>query len=133
MLKTKNLVIGFLLAVLAMVVVPVNMLPHAYADMSFDTGKDIFQSTWKVNYPNDLSIQWYAAITDDDFLGMGSYTIDETALPSPSQYRITIHLNNEPNVYYWVRIYEGIHGYSMKIEKADKGWHHVLDGWRSIK
>jgi hypothetical protein len=133
MVKTKNLVIGLLLAVMAMVVVPNSMLPRAYADMSFDTGKAIFKSTWRVNYPNDPSTQWYATITDDDFLGMGSYTIDETALPSRFQYRITVHLDNEPNVYYWVRINEGIHGYGMEVTKADKSWNHVLDGWRSIK
>jgi len=132
-MKTKKIVIDFLLAVLAMIVVPGNMLSHAYADMSFDNGPSVFKSTWRVNYPNDPSTEWYATITDGDFLGMGSYTIDETALPSRFQYRVTLHLDSDPNVYYWVKINEGIHGYGMEVTKADKSWHHVLDGWRSIK
>lgn len=132
MMKVKSFVIGLLLAVMSMVLAPINMLSQAHAEMSFDRGKSILQSTWTVNYPNDPSTQWYAAITDDDFLGMGSYTIDETALPTPSQYRVTLHLDSEPNVYYWVRINEGIHGYGMKVTKADNSWHHVLEGWRAI-
>ena len=132
MVKVKIFVVGVLLAVMSMVLAPINMLPQALAEMTFDKGKSIFQSTWTVNYPNDSSTQWYASITNDDFLGMGSYTIDETALPTPSQYRVTLHLNSEPNVYYWVRIKEGIHGYGMEVTKADSSWHHVLDGWRAI-
>ncbi len=132
MMKVKSFVIGLLLAVMSMVVVPINMIPQAYADMSFDNGPSVLKSTWRVNYPNDPSAQWYATITDDDFLGMGNYTIDETALPGRFQYRVTLHLDSDTNVYYWVRINEGIHGYGMEITKADKSWHHVLDGWRAI-
>lgn len=109
-----------------------NMNMQACFAMSFEGGKRIFLSTWRLNYPNDETNQWYETITDNNFLGLGSYTIDEIAMPDQFSYRVTLHLNENPKAVYWVKIREGSHGHGMKVYKVDNAWHHVLDGWRSI-
>lgn len=101
--------------------------------MSFEQGNRVFLSTWRVNYPDDENTQWYTTITENDFMGLGGYTVDETALPDRFTYRVTLHLNDNPKVYYWVKISEGTRGYGMKVQKVDGAWHHVLNGWRGIK
>ena len=100
--------------------------------MSFESGNRVFLNTWRVNYPDDENTQWYATITDKDFMGLGSYIIDETALPDRFTYRVTLHLNDNPKVFYWVKISEGTRGYGMTVQKVDNAWHHVLNGWRGI-
>ena len=132
----KKVVVGLMLSIMAVLLAPACFLGQAHASMSIERGKQVFQSTWKVYYPNDYENAWYSTITDENFLDMGSYTIDEMALPdNRTKFRVTLHLDSEPRVFYWVYISEGIHGYSMKIDKAtDSKWYrNVLNGWRSIK
>lgn len=114
---------------------PAEFLAQAHAEMSLERGKRVFQSTWKVYYPNDAEHAWLSTITEDDFLEMGSYTVDEMDLPEKPKFRITLHLDSEPKVFYTVYINGGVRGYTMKIDKViDRKVHrNVLAGWRSIK
>lgn len=131
----KKIVTCLMVGIMALVFMPAGFLTQAHAEMSIDKGKRVFQSTWKVYYPDDTEHAWISTITDDDFFEMGSYTIDEMVLPDKWKFRITLHLDSTPNVFYWVYINEGVRGYSMKIDKAADGkWYrNVLAGWRSIK